>query len=81
MGGIKLKYVYIPQSIDEDKLVSLFNKVSKSKLKPPKKADDDSESDDEFLNYDFALNDDGKLKDFNPTTTKIMVETDKRRLQ
>ena len=37
-------------------------------------------SDDDFLNYDFAVDDDPRVKNFQPET-KIMVETDKRRLQ
>lgn len=75
MGGIKLNYVYIPQPVEEEKYVSLFNKIAKP---AKKKSDDPSDSDEEFLNYDFALNN-KNLKEFNPTT-KIMIETDKRRL-
>jgi len=76
MGGIKLNYVYIPQPLEEEKCVSLFNKI----VKPAKKkSTDESDSGEEFLNYDFALNNDNNVKEFNPKT-KIMIETDKRRL-
>ena len=78
MAGIKLNYVYTPQPIEEDKITSLFNKVIKKEASSKKKNKNESDSDEEFLNYDFALNGNG-VKDFNPST-KIMIETDKRRL-
>ena len=46
-----------------------------------KKEKEESESDDDFLNYDFAQADnDASTKNFQPET-KIMIKTDKRRLQ
>ena len=79
MAKIKLHSIFKVQSNNEEEIVSLFNKTQEKSSK--KKKENESDSDDDFLNYDFAQNDnDASLKNFQPET-KIMIETDKRRLQ
>ena len=58
MGKIKLSSVFKAQTNSEEEIVSLFNKSKKASPKKKKDKLGESESDDDFLNYDFAIDDD-----------------------
>ena len=64
MGKIKLNTVFKLQPKSEDEIVSLFNKIKQQSSKKKKEIKGEESSDEDFLNYDFAINEDKNTKSF-----------------
>lgn len=64
MGKIKLNTVFKLQPKSEDEIVSLFNKIKQQSSKKKKETKGEESSDEDFLNYDFAINEDKNTKSF-----------------